>query len=57
MSCPLTIPPFSSEEKLSLETDEQDVKPAKEIVDDMIKEAKQCLERGAKLGGGARSKL
>jgi len=34
-----------------------DVKPAKEIVDDMIKEAKQCLERGSKLGGGSRAKL
>jgi len=36
---------------------DQDVKPAKEIVDDMIKEAKQCLERGSKLGGGSRAKL
>jgi len=36
-----------------------DVKPAKEIVDDMVKEAKQCLERGSKVlgGGGARAKL
>lgn len=35
------------------------MKPAKEIVDDMIKEAKQCLERGSKVlgGGGARAKL
>jgi hypothetical protein len=39
-------------------TDIQDVKPAKEIVDDMVKEAKQCLERGSKvLSGGARAKL
>jgi len=38
--------------------DRQDVKPAKEIVDDMVKEAKQCLERGNKvLSGGARAKL
>jgi hypothetical protein len=38
--------------------DRQDVKPAKEIVDDMVKEAKQCLERGSKvLSGGARAKL
>lgn len=38
-----------------------DVKPAKEIVDDMIAEAKGCLERGSKVvaanGGGARAKL
>jgi len=41
-----------------METDAQDVKPAKEIVDDMVKEAKQCLERGSKvLSGGARAKL
>jgi hypothetical protein len=41
-----------------MRTDIQDVKPAKEIVDDMVKEAKQCLERGSKvLSGGARAKL
>lgn len=40
------------------EANGQDVKPAKEIMDDMIKEAKQCLERGSKvLGSGSRAKL
>jgi hypothetical protein len=43
----------------TIRADGQDVKPAKEIMDDMIKEAKQCLERGNKVlsGGGARAKL
>jgi len=44
--------------RLRMGTDVQDVKPAKEIVDDMVKEAKQCLERGSKvLSGGTRAKL
>jgi phosphosulfolactate synthase (CoM biosynthesis protein A) len=37
---------------------QQDVKPAKEIIDDMIKEAKQCLESGASnVVMGTRAKL
>lgn len=35
----------------------QDVKPAKEIIDDMIKEAKECIEAGGKTLGGSRAKL
>jgi hypothetical protein len=36
---------------------EQDVKPAKQIIDEMISDAKQCIDRGAKLAGGQRAKL
>ncbi|ORY29545.1 putative 2-nitropropane dioxygenase [Naematelia encephala] len=35
-----------------------DVKPAKQIIDDMVAEAKGCIDNGARLlGGGARAKL
>lgn len=37
---------------------EQDVKPAKAIVDDMVKEAKECIERSqGLLGGKTKAKL
>jgi len=38
----------------------KDVKPAKEIIDEMVNDAKKCLENGSKIasGGGApRAKL
>jgi len=40
------------------ENNYQDVKPAKDIIDDMVKEAKKCLESGAgNISQGARAKL
>lgn len=35
----------------------KDVKPAKEIIDEMVHDAKACIERGASLAGGSRAKL
>jgi hypothetical protein len=36
----------------------QDVKPAKDIIEDMVSEAKKCLESGAgNVAGGPRAKL
>ncbi|KAK4684829.1 nitronate monooxygenase, partial [Tremellales sp. Uapishka_1] len=36
----------------------KDVKPAKQIIDDMVREAKQCIENGSSLvAGGVRAKL
>ena len=36
----------------------QDVKPAKEIIDDMVREAKSCIERGqGYISGRAKAKL
>lgn len=52
-------PGFSSSSSWSQLT-EQDVKPAKEIIDEMVNDAKKCLENGSKIasGGGApRAKL
>jgi hypothetical protein len=36
----------------------QDVRPAKDIIEDMVAEAKTCLESGAqRVAGGTRAKL
>jgi len=34
-----------------------DVKPAKEIIDEMVRDAKRCIDTGSKLVGGPRAKL
>lgn len=37
--------------------DNKDVQPAQQIVDDMIKQAKECIDAGSRTLGGSKAKL